>query len=276
MPQALVDVDEPVNVLWYGEGGSGKTTALATLANLGRLVIVNAESGVKRRALEKLGVAVENIEVFPGEGEELSYDGLEHLILTMREELHKDPDSYAGLAFDSLTEIQQGVKDMTVQAAVERYAARGQERSPWIADQDNWVQTNAQIRKLIRMGRDLPCHFGMSALERRVQDDDGTVMYRPSVTPALLDDLVLWNDVICHTSVELVDGEEEYLGLFRLHGKYRGRDRYHATPKWLVDPWYERVISYVDGSLTRDKDPVMQKARERREAEASKTKKEGE
>jgi hypothetical protein len=41
-------------------------------------------------------------------------------------------------------------------------------------------------------------------------------------------------------------------------------------PKWLIDPTFERIDSYVSGELDGDTDPVMIAARERRAEEASK------
>ncbi len=270
MPQNLTDVREPVNALYYGDGGTGKTTALASMANLGKVLLVNSESGIKAKALRQRGVEVENIEVFPGPGEELTFAGLEEQWLRIREELNEDPDAYAGVGWDSVTEIQQALKDTEVQGAVSRANKAGRDRSPWIVDQDNWRAVNEQCRQLIRKYRDLPCHFGLTALTRREQDNDGAVVYLPSVTPGLQNDLLGWMDVVCVTQVALVgdEQEEEFRGLFRPHSKWRGKDRLNALPKWLVDPTFDRVASYVDDELDVEGDPVMQEARKRAEAQA--------
>lgn len=262
MAQPLSDSLEPVNILYYGDGGMGKTTDLMALANLGKVWACNAESGIKRRPLLDLGIKVENIEVYPGPGERLTVAGLEAEWLRIREELDKDPSSYVGTIWDSTTEIQQALKDSNVEDAVERAGKAGRERSPFVVSQDDWRMTNEQMRQLIRKFRDLPCHFGMSALQRREQDDDGRVVYQPGVTASLQADVVGWMDIVCHCSVEIVDEDEQFRGLFRPHGKFRGKDRFRATPKHLVDPWFDRVIQYVDGEMTLEDDPVMQAARE--------------
>lgn len=269
-PQLLTDLVEPVNQLYYGDGGTGKTTALMTMANLGKIWAVNAESGIKARALKKHGIAIENIEVYPGPGEQLTYDGLESEWLRIREELEKDPNAYAGTVWDSITEIHKVLLDSVVAKAQVRWEKQGKEREEhFIALEDYGVMTE-QVRALMRKFRDLPCHFGVSALQRRDQDDDGSVTYQPAITPKLAIDLIGWMDVVCHTSVALVDGEEEFRGLFRPHSKFRGKDRLGALPKWLVDPTFERVVSYVDEDLTVDDDPVMKAARERAQRQRAK------
>lgn len=235
------------------------------MANLGKVWVVNAESGVKARALRKRGIAVENIEVFPDpeSDEVITFDSLEAEWLRIREALEADPDAYVGTVWDSVTEIHKLLLDSIVSKAVVRFEKQGKERDPhFIAIEDYGVMTE-QVRNLMRKFRDLPCHFAVSALERREQDDDGSVRYVPAVTPKLAVDLIGWMDLVCHTSVAIVDGEEEYRGLFRPHGKYRGKDRLGTMPKWLVDPTFDRVVSYVEEELDVDSDPVMKAAKER-------------
>lgn len=259
----LTEALEPVNTLYAGDGGSGKTTAIARMANGGKLFLVNAESGVKSRALKKRGVAVENIEIFPGPDEELSFESLEGQWLRIREELHEDPNAYFGVGWDSITEIHKALLDAVVAKAVIKADRVGKERDPnFIALEDYGVMTE-QVRSLMRKYRDLPCHFAASALLRRDQDDDGTVTYNPAITPKLGLDLVGWMDIVCVTSVALVDGDEEYRGLFRPHGKYRGKDRLGVMPKWLVDPYFDRVLGYVEEEMTIENDPVMAEAKVR-------------
>lgn len=276
VPTALSEDDEPVNVLYYGDGGSGKTTDLATMAIHGKVWIANAESGVKASALRRVGeeldivIPAKNIEIFPSEeGEELTFDGIESEWKRIREELHADPDAYYGVGWDSITEIQQALKDLEMKRGAMKASRRGVERDPFTMDQDNWRTVNEQCRNLIRKFRELPCHFCASALQRREQDNDGAVVYMPAVTPGLQNDIVGWFDVVCHTETIVVDGEEVYMGLLRNLGKYRGKDRFKATPRRLVNPTHDRITSYVRGELTVDTDSQMQDLKERMEREAT-------
>jgi hypothetical protein len=272
VPQPLSDAPEFLNILWYGEGGTGKTTDLCSMAKLGKIWVANAESGLKARALRSHGIPIENIEVFPGPGEVISYDGLEKEYFRIREELHNDPTAYVGVGWDSITEIQQALKDIAVEGSVARAHRAGRERSRWVVDQDNWREVNEQCRQLVRRFRDLPCHFGATALSRREQDGSSQVTYQPGVTPGLQNDLVGWVDMVCHCSMSIVDGDEEYVGLFRPHGLYRGKDRDRTMPKWVINPTFDRVLEFDQGGLTLDDDPVTQLARERRaRAEAAAT-----
>lgn len=271
MTRPLTDEGEPLNILYYGDGGSGKTTDVAHMAIHGKIWLANAESGVKGRALKKYGIPLENIELFPGEGEELTYDALEAEWLRIREALNKDPDAYFGVGWDSITEIQQAMKDVEVKRAAFKASRRGVERDPFVVDQDNWRTINEQCRSLIRKFRDLPCHFASSALQRREQDNDGAVVYMPAVTPGLQNDLIGWMDIVCHTDTIIVEEEEAFMGLFRNRGKFRGKDRYKVMPRTIVDPTFDRVLQYVEGDLSVDEDEKMQdlKAAMERDAEGT-------
>src|SRR5690349_10249826 len=65
----LDDVVETTNTLLYGREGSGKTTAAARLANLfshlppgkGKILVINAEGGLKLRPLKNRGVDTSRI-----------------------------------------------------------------------------------------------------------------------------------------------------------------------------------------------------------------------
>lgn len=272
MPAALTDEREPVNALWYGDGGSGKTTDLAAMAKHGKIWIANAESGVKARALRQHDIPIENIEIFPdpdNPDEKLTYDGLEAEWKRIREELHADPDAYVGVGWDSITEIQQAMKDIEVKRSALKATRAGREIDPFVVSQDNWRTINEQCRALIRKFRDLPCHFAATALQRREQDNDGSVVYMPAVTPGLQSDLIGWFDIICHTETMIVGGEDVFMGLLRNRGKFRGKDRFKMTPARLVNPAHDRLVLYVNGGLTLDDDDEMNdlKARVERENE---------
>lgn len=265
MPQLLTDVRETCNVLYYGDGGTGKSTDMAHMAKLGKIWVANAESGFKARALKQFGIPLENIEVFPSEGEVLSYDSLEAEWLRIREALNEDPDAYIGTVWDSATEIHQALLGDAAKKGYDKAVRQGKDRDQsFVALEDYGIMTN-QMRSLVRRFRDLPCHFAISALAKREQDDDGSVAYIPQVTAKLGVDMVGWVDIVCVTQVQEYEdgGDPEYRGLFRPAGKWRGKDRFKMLPKGIVDPTFDRIVAYVDGELTVDDDPVMEAARQR-------------
>lgn len=231
------------------------------MANLGKVLYVNAESGLKAHPLRALGINIRNIEVWPEPGEPITFKTLEQLHLEL---LKAKPGSYAGVVWDSITDIYKVLLEDVVLHAVAKASRAGRERDLFFIDRADYGVMTEQVRTLVRRYRDLPMHFGVAALARREQDDDGAVTYQPAITPALQNDLVGWVDMVCVTSSALVGKEDEYRGLFRPHGKYRGKDRLGALPKYLVDPWFDRLVAYANGDLDATTDEVMIEAAARR------------
>ena len=261
-PRALPDSEnEPLHVLFYGDGGTGKTSHLCALANMGKVLVVNAEKGVKRRALQRIGVNVDNIEIFPVGVEEITFESLEAEWLRVREALHKDSTAYVGFVWDSATQIYNVLLEHAKTAGEEWEERTGKKRDP----RNDYGDANDQLRKLLRKAMDLPCHFGASALTRRDQDDDGSVTYRPSIPPGLLKDALGWFDLVAHTTLEDVGEHEQYCGMFRPIGKFLGKDREGVMPRTLVTPSFDRVVAYAEEALTTKTDPVMQEAQSQRE-----------
>jgi len=69
-----------------------------------------------------------------------------------------------------------------------------------------------------------------------------------------------WFDLVAHTTLEEVGPHEQYRGLFKPLGKYRGKDREGIMPRQLVNPSFDRVIAYAEETLAAKSDPVMLEA----------------
>lgn len=260
----LEEVDETLNGLWYGEGGTGKTTAVAAMANQGRVLFINSEAGLKRRPLIEHGVSIENIQLFPKPGERLTFELLEDMYWQLKGDLEDDPTSWAGTVWDSLTEIHKVLLEQIVEYQLKKAERAGKSRDRFFIDRADYGVMTEQIRLLLRRFRDLPCHFAVTALERRDQDDDGRVAYGPAVTPALQSDVIGYVDVVIRTFTD-PDG---YWGLTRPQGKYRAKDRFGALPIEMVTPSFSRVLSYINDEIDEESDPAMQEANKRREEAA--------
>lgn len=257
---SLADTADLVNICYYGGYGEGKTTALLLATNLcvgdGRVVVINAEGGIKKKPLSRMGVDLDKIEVFPdrAQKEAHTFEELEDLFWSLKNELEDDPDSVTAIIWDSVTEAQKLLMEPIVAYGVEKAESKGKERSRFEIYKEDWGVNTEQMRQLIRKFRDLPCHFGMSALERRDQDDDGVVVYGPATTPALQGDIGGYCDVICHAYTETYEGEQIFLGHMRKHTKYSAKDRFGMTPKIMVNPSLDRVVAYVNGEIEEEDD----------------------
>lgn len=258
----LDDEREVINIMYYGDGGSWKTTHMAMGAHLGKIVFVNAEKGLKKTPLRRLGVPLENIEVH----NDISWKGLEDLFWRLKGALEDDPDAYYGVAWDSATAIVKRLVRIEVEKAVSKAEKQGKDRDLFFTDRADYGVVTEQVRDLIRKFCDLPCAFMVSALERRDVDDDGRVKYGPSVTPGLQSDFYGWVDIVCHTEVIEIEGfgDDDTIGVghFRPIGKYKAKDRLKITPRTMVIPSIDRLQALLDGTLDLDEDEVTLQARE--------------
>lgn len=240
VPKTLADEREFINILYYGEAGTGKTTALAHMATLGKVVYVDSEAGLKVGPLKRLGIPLENIQPV----RTVTYADLDGLYHQLQAALATDPDAFAGIVLDSISEVQR--KILELEAA-----------NPLEVTQRDYGKNTQQLRSLIRKFRDLPCHTGFTSHVRRDQDeDDGTVRYGPSLTPAVQGDILGYVDLVAYNravpSTKPDDDEPEYLAHFRPVGKYKAKDRFGCLPPILYNPTFDRVNAYVEGVLRRE------------------------
>lgn len=273
---AYDETEEHLNVLYWGREGSGKTIDLATATQLGKVLFINAEGGLKKRALLSNGVNTSNLVVFPRPGQELTYASFEQALFRVKSDLMDDPKSWFLVAVDSVTEIAAAFTEAVSDETFARNKAKNPNWTPGLNDQfftdrgDYGVSTK-MIRKLTRMLRDLPVHTAITALERRdVDEDTSKVAYGPAVGPALQTSLLGYVDVVLFTKA--ADEERPY---FRAQtkkvGTARAKDRLGVIPTVLVDPTFPRLLAYNEGTLTEETDPVQEALKQEPPKAAPKT-----
>lgn len=255
----LEETSEFINLLFYGRDGSGKTTDAATAAQYGRVLVINAEGGLKISALKKRGIKTENIMIYPNpkSDEELDEGSLERVFIRVQADLIDDPKSWFAVVMDSGTEVGQKLTDAAQEARVARQqktAGRGVEIDKNFVDRDDYGVSAKIMRKWLRRFRDLPCHFIVTALERRdVDEDTGKVQYGPAMSPAVVNDLMGLVDIAI--MVKAPDEQRAYYrGATKNAGKYRTKDRYDILPAILVEPTFDRVLDYFTGLETEEND----------------------
>jgi hypothetical protein len=257
----LDEKEEHLNVLLFGREGSGKTTAAVSLTNLGygKVLVVNAEGGLKKNTLKRRGIDVSRIMVWPNDGQAITYHGLVEAYNQLKADLDKDTKSWAGVIFDSATEIVPALVDQVAKDRMDKAARRGQPIEgidEFFTDRSDYGTMSKMFRDLLRKFRDLPTHFVVTALERRdVDEDTGKVQYGPAVTPGVQADLLGYVDLVLACSSADDESGLPFRALTRSAGKYRGKDRLGVLPKILVEPTIPRILEYESGELTEETDP---------------------
>lgn len=252
--------EEFVNLLYWGREGSSKTTSACSAANLGQIVVINAEGGLKIKALQRQGINTDNIRVWPSDGEEITHLSLDALYRNLKAILAKSPGAIYAVVMDSASEITETMVSNVSNDRLSKVRKRGvtvDDYDAFDTDRNDYGVMAKHFRDIARKMRDLPCHFILTALERRdVDEDTGVTMYGPAVSPGLQKDLLGYVDLVIYAKAADEDGLP-YRGLTKQQGKFRAKDRMGALPRVLVNPTFERVLAYDNGELVESDDPMQ-------------------
>lgn len=263
---SIDDVVDHTNTLLYGREGCGKTTDAARLANAaghlpagkGKVLVINAEGGLKLRALQKRGVDTSRLVVWPDpkKHERVTHKGLDLIHRRMKADLVNDPDSWFGVIIDSASEVHIAILDSVQHKRVQGILNKGAEVDEDFVDISDYGTMSKLFRDILRKFRDLPCHFVVTALERRdIDKDTGKPQYGPAVTPGLQTDLLGYVDFVLMCKAEDEDGP--FRALTRANSRYRAKDRFDVLPKVMAEPYLDRIIGYIDGTLTEEVDEAQ-------------------
>lgn len=261
----LSDRPSPISVLYYGPEGTGKTSAAALMTRLctgkQKVLIIDAEGGLKAEALEQRGVDLDKIEVWPEDGDasQVTYENLKELAEGLRSAGNK---KYAGVVWDSGTEISKRVLGEYVRRAEKRDQKLNKNRADFQINLEDHGVASSAYRDLLRLFRDLPMHFVITALERRdVDTDTGKVKYGPNMSPAMANDTAGLMDIVAYCGIEYPVEEnpdfEVFTGFFKATKTRRAKDRYSMLPPRLADPAFDRIEGYIKGRIEFKSDPVQ-------------------
>ena len=257
--KSLDDKPAPLSVLLYGPAGTGKTTAALSLANLGKVVVIDTEAGIKKQALSSQGIDTSNVYTWPDSPGDLTFEAFDALIEEIK---GAGPNAFAGVVLDSFTETARRLLEQQSEKTYSKKSAQGKNPDRFQIDLSDHGVLSSQLRYLLRRLRDLNIHLVLTALERRdIDEQDGMVHYGPALGPAVANDTVGLVDMVGWTQVEtLGDGNPYYTGTFTPMKRHVAKDRLNVLPAKLVTPTMQRLLGYVDGSLSRDADPIQQQA----------------
>lgn len=267
----LEDTVDTYNMCFWGREGGGKTTGLATAANVApegsKILVVNAEGGLKLAAMKRRGIDTSKIVIYPNpeRNERLTRAGLERVYRRVSADLSRDPKSWYMVAWDSVTEVHEAIVGQVSENRLAKSKKRIEdaggvasfdEADEFFTDRDDYGTMSKMVKDLLRKFRDLPCHFVATALERRdVDEKTSKVTYGPAVTPGLQNAILGYMDLNLYFKQEDEDGP--YRALVRGVASYRTKDRMGGLPKVIAEPSFERILGYTDGTIVEAEDPLQ-------------------
>ena len=270
---ALEETKDYVKAIFWGREGSSKTTSAAHATSLGPVLVINAEAGLQLKALQRQGVDTSKIAIYPNPNEEnttIDYETLEAIYFQLKSDLMQDPNAWAAVVIDSVTEVAEALVGQATDNRVERAEARAEQQgikfddsARWNTDRNDYGVMSKQFRDLLRKYRDLPCHLILTALERRdVDEDTGQVTYGPAISPGVQKDVLGYMDLVLYFKEAERETKNEpakpYRAVTHNSGRYRSKDRYGLLPQVLVEPTFTRIHQYLQEELTQEQDPLQQ------------------
>lgn len=251
--------DDHVKVLLYGKEGSTKTTSGAKMSAFGKILVINAEGGLKKIPLRKRGANLDNIVVYPRRGQTLTRTGLAAVLRKVEADLMENPNSWYGIFLDSATEVTQIILGVAQKKRIKTNVNAGKVGAavdPDFIDIADYGTMSKMVREILRTLRDIPCHVVISALERRdIDKDTGKPAYGPAISPALATDMMGYVDLVLMLKAPDEDGPAR--ALCKANSRYRAKDRFDVLPRVLAEPSWDRIVGYVTGELTEETDPIQ-------------------
>lgn len=255
----LDDDDDFVSVMYYGSYGTGKTTALAKMAELGTVKYIRSDRGIKARPLRRLGVPTERIEPV----DQFDPISLERTVDEWRELLSADPSAIAGVVLDTATElvarrievyVDRDWKNARTRAKRDHLELDRLDRYVTGDGREQYKGVTQELRRITRHLSDLPCHLGIAA---QVREEGGVQM--PDISPALRGDMIGYVDFVIRLQQEGTwpDGRALVVGYPKPDEYHVGKDRDGVLPSRLADPTFPRLLAYVRGILDKDTDQVQ-------------------
>lgn len=281
---ALSDEKEFAKVLYWGNYGSGKTTAMASLAELGMVHWVRIDKGLKAGPLRRMGIPVTNIEPI----DDLNPSSLENTVEEWRGNLHDNKDAFAGVCFDTITALIERRVEVYTDEAWKEYLARSKRNHTEVdralryraADTgDIYQPVTQEVGRLVRAITDLECHVAFAAQIRKDIDKVGgtsETQFGPAASPAIRGQLIGYCDVVIETAMDGSYEDDEEAGAFvgypRPRAGREGKDRFGALPRILVNPTMPRIIRYINGELDFRTDPDQLRYKDTLKARADRQK----
>lgn len=227
LPIEKVSQKQPhVNMLIYGESGSGKTRLSGSadaVPSMRRVLFVDVEGGTL--TLRDTFPDVECVRVRSWPEMQAVYD-----------KLYEGGHDFTTIVVDSLTEVQKLSMDAVMLKLVEQH----EERDADVPGIREWNINLEQTRKFVRAFRDLPCNTIFTALSQTDKDiRTGAIKRKPSLSGKVKDEVAGFLDIVLYLYVKEINQENKRMLLCEQTENTVAKDRSNTLPQTIESPSME-------------------------------------
>lgn len=216
-----------MNILVYGDSGTGKTTLAGSadeVPEMRPVLFIDVEGGTE--SLRNSYPDVETVRVQTWKDVQNVYDAL----------LEGDL-KYRTVVLDSVTEIQK----FNMYNIMSELTQKKPDADPDIAGMREWGKNIEQMRRFVRAYRDLPMHTIFTALDRVEKNQKtGISLHMPSMSGKLAGEVAAFLDIVTYYYVKAIGSgdETEYkrLLLTQKTDEYTAKDRSGRLPMVIEYP----------------------------------------
>lgn len=242
-----------LNLLIYGESGTGKTTLAGSADEVPAMrpvLFIDIEGGT-----ESLRHSYPNVEVVRVDSWKKMQD--------VYNALHGGGTGFSTVVLDSLTEIMK----FNMDHVLDERKAKKDVSTDEPAEQRDWLKNIEQTRKFIRGFRDLKMHTIFTALAREDKDPkSGKNKYKPSLSGKVADEAAAFLDIVLYYYIrevkEEVDGEPQTLQkrllLSRKTESHIAKDRTGKLPRIIQEPTMAEIFEYIKSKQSGPQETEME------------------
>lgn len=232
----VVDYDESINMLIYGDSGVGKTVLCGTGE---KSLILGLESGVISAGRQR-----STADLWPVK----SWQDVEDCFLYLQGGGHSD---YKWVHIDSLTDMQEKLLRHILDSAMEDNKSRDPD-IPAIQDHQKWQN---MLKRFVNGFNDLPLNVHYTALEMRRENEEAEDI----VLPLILGKDYQISQTICgkmhvvgRMSKKVVGSGDDRKTQRRIQFEqippYFAKDRFDCLPRYLANPTIPKIQDLIDAS----------------------------
>ncbi|MCA1800024.1 MAG: ATP-binding protein [Actinobacteria bacterium] len=227
-----------VNILIYGEPGTGKTVLSGSASDveaMAPVLLLDIEGGTMSLADTYPNVDVIRI---------IHWGDLQKVY----NKLYSGDHGYKTVIMDSLTEAQKLSMDDIMKRAVKD----DPDLDPDVPTMRAWGKNIQQMRKFTRALRDLPCNVIFTALVDSDKDNRGKTVSRPSFQGKLKGEVPGFMDIVAYYYIRQVGENLKRMLLTQQTDTTIAKDRSNKLPKLMEDPTMATIYQTIIGTKEKN------------------------